>query len=220
MEYKNAAAISPPRTGEITQEAAIFAIVAQETILKPAAAIPAPITPPTIECVVETGAFIIVAKFNHKAAAKSAAIIAQMKGSGFPPKAEMSMMPFLIVLTTSPPAINAPAASKIAAITIATVIVIAFDPTAGPTLFATSFAPMFIAIYAPMSAATAKNILFEIPPLLRKVKVKTPIIKNKAKPNRVKSVPLSLSASFSSFDIVPISMNHLIKINRVIILGG
>ena len=51
-----------------------------------------------------------------------------------------------MVLTTSPPARIAPLASKIAAIIIAPASVIACDPTAGPTLFATSFAPIFIAI--------------------------------------------------------------------------
>ena len=48
--------MTPPRTGEITHEAAILLIVAQLTALNPAAAMPAPITPPTTECVVETGA--------------------------------------------------------------------------------------------------------------------------------------------------------------------
>jgi len=38
------------------------------------------------------------------------------------------------------------AASNIAAIKIAPISVIAFDQTAGPILFAISFAPMFIAI--------------------------------------------------------------------------
>ena len=38
-----------------------------------------PITPPTIACVVETGAPTAVATFNHTAAAKSAAVIAQTK---------------------------------------------------------------------------------------------------------------------------------------------
>ena len=81
----------------------------------------------------------------------------------------MSIIPFLIVLTTSPPAINAPPPSKIAAITIAPPIVSAFDPTAGPTLFATSFAPIFMAIYAPKSAAIAKKTLFGIDPVLKKL---------------------------------------------------
>ena len=57
-----------------------------------------------------------------------------------------SMMPFFTVLTTSPPAMIAPAASKKAAMAIAVVRVIANDPTAGPTLFATSLAPMFMAM--------------------------------------------------------------------------
>ena len=42
--------------------------------------------------------------------------------------------------------IKAPPASNITAIVIAPPIVSALLPTAGPTLFATSFAPMFIAM--------------------------------------------------------------------------
>jgi hypothetical protein len=58
---------------------------------------------------------------------------------------DTSIIPPLIVFTTSPPAIIAPLASNIAAIIIAQPIVIAFEPTAGPILLATSFAPMFMA---------------------------------------------------------------------------
>lgn len=43
---------------------------------------------------------------------------------------------------TSPPAMMAPAASKTAAMQITIVMVMAIDPTAGPT----SLAPMFIAM--------------------------------------------------------------------------
>jgi len=39
--------------------------VGQETIAKPPAAIPAPITPPTMAWVVDTGALNFVARFNH-----------------------------------------------------------------------------------------------------------------------------------------------------------
>ncbi len=49
IEKRKSAAIIPPRTGETIQEDAIFSIVVQLTMPKPAAAIPAPITPPTIE---------------------------------------------------------------------------------------------------------------------------------------------------------------------------
>ena len=146
MAKRKEAAIIPPRTGEIIHEAAIFPMVPHATIPNPAAAIPAPITPPTMECVVDTGAFAMVAKFSHNAAAKSAAIIAQMNESVLPPKALMSIIPFLMVFTTSPPAISAPAASNTAAMTIAPPMVSALEPTAGPTLLATSFAPIFIAI--------------------------------------------------------------------------
>ena len=146
MAKRKAAAMMPPSTGEMIQEAAIFPMVPQATIPKPAAAIPAPMTPPTMEWVVDTGAFDRVAKLSQSAAASSAAIIAQMKESVLPPNAEMSMIPFLMVLTTSPPAISAPEASKMAAMTMAPPIVSALEPTAGPTLLATSFAPMFMAM--------------------------------------------------------------------------
>ena len=115
------------------------------TALKPAAAIPAPITPPTIECVVDTGAPTQVAKFIHKAAESNAAIIAQINSST-DCMLVGAMIPLAIVETTSPPAINAPALSNIAAINIAPAIVSALAPTAGPMLLATSFAPMFKAI--------------------------------------------------------------------------
>ena len=55
------------------------------------------------------------------------------------------IIPPLIVFTTSPQAIIAPEASNIPARIIAPQILIAFAQTAGPILFATSFAPIFIA---------------------------------------------------------------------------
>ena len=42
----------PPSTGDITHEAAILPMVGHETIANPPAAMPAPITPPTIAWVV------------------------------------------------------------------------------------------------------------------------------------------------------------------------
>ncbi len=56
MKARKAAAMTPPRIGEMTQLAAIADIVVQLTRPKPAAAMPAPITPPTMACVVDTGA--------------------------------------------------------------------------------------------------------------------------------------------------------------------
>ena len=129
----------------MNQLAAIFAIVPQFTALKPAAATPAPITPPTTECVVETGAPIQVARLTHNAADNNAAIIAQIKVAddcivlG-------STIPFAMVETTSPPAIKAPALSNIIAIAMAPARVREFAPTAGPILLATSFAPMLMAM--------------------------------------------------------------------------
>ena len=69
----------------MTQLAAIFAIVAQLTSPKPAAAIPAPITPPTIECVVDTGAFKYVAKLTQSAAANKAQSIRLRKSATLRP---------------------------------------------------------------------------------------------------------------------------------------
>ena len=135
----------PPRTGEITQDAAIVPTTPQSAMPQPPAATPAPRTPPTMECVVETGAPTAVAKFSHKAAASSPAIMIQMNVPVSPICAG-SMIPLLIVPTTSPPAISAPDASNTAAMMIAPVRVIACDPTAGPTLLATSLAPMFSAM--------------------------------------------------------------------------
>jgi len=120
-------------------------MVGQLTAEKPAAAIPAPMTPPTTEWVVDTGALTHVARLTQSAAEISAAIIAQMKTSA-EAMAEGAMIPFEMVETTSPPARSAPALSKIAAIAMAPPSVSALAPTAGPMLFATSLAPMLSAI--------------------------------------------------------------------------
>ncbi|MBT3727450.1 hypothetical protein HOG21_07530 [bacterium] len=66
----------------------------------------------------------------------------------------------MIVFTTSHQAIITHAASNIAAIMIAQVIVIAFDHTAGHILLATSLAHMFIAMYNHNIIAINKYILF------------------------------------------------------------
>ena len=96
----------PPVTGEMTQLAAIFAIASQFTTSHPAAAMPAPITPPTIEWVVETGAPNHVAALSQIAAPASAPIMTHTNTCGSGTSAG-SMMPFLTVLTTSPPAMIA-----------------------------------------------------------------------------------------------------------------
>ena len=71
--------------------------------------------------------------------------MSQMKRSVSPMAAGL-MMPFWIVATTSPPATRAPAISNTEAMISAPTIEMAFDPTAGPTLLATSLAPMFMAM--------------------------------------------------------------------------
>src|SRR6056297_2659988 len=145
ISARNAAAITPPNTGEMTQLAAMAPIVGQFTAAKPAAAMPAPITPPTTECVVDTGAPTYVARLTQSAAEISAAIIAQVKTRNSETPAG-SMIPLEMVDTTSPPAKSAPALSHIAAMTIAPPMVRALAPTAGPMLLATSLAPMFSAM--------------------------------------------------------------------------
>src|SRR6056297_1530956 len=145
MSARKPAAMIPPSTGEITQLAAMALMVGQLTAPKPAAAMPAPMTPPTTEWVVETGAPTHVARLTQSAADMSAAIIAQMKTS-----AEAivvgAMIPLEMVETTSPPASSAPALSKIAAMAMAPPSVSALAPTAGPMLLATSLAPMLSAM--------------------------------------------------------------------------
>src|SRR6056297_3788738 len=145
MRARNRAAMIPPKTGEITQLAAILAMVGQFTAAKPAAAIPAPMTPPTTEWVVETGAPTLVARLTQSAAEISAASMAPTKMRA---SATLlgSIMPLEMVDTTSPPAKSAPADSQIAAITMAPPMVRALAPTAGPMLLATSLAPMLSAM--------------------------------------------------------------------------
>ena len=105
-----------------------------------------------MECVVDTGAPIEVARLIQRAAASSAASITQRNVSGLA-IISGSMMPLRMVLTTSPPAMMAPIASKTPAMASAPSSVMAPEPTAGPTLLATSLAPIFIAMYAPTIAA-------------------------------------------------------------------
>ena len=69
-----------------------------------------------------------------------------------------STIPFLIVDVTSPPARKAPRNSKIAAIIIACLIVMALLPTEVPIELATSFAPMPNAMKKPMKPAISKIV--------------------------------------------------------------
>ena len=137
--------MAPPNNGEMIQLAAIAPMVAQLTSWKPTAAMPAPMTPPTTACVVDTGAPTNVARLTQMAEEISAAIMALMK---MPVSVTRlgSIMPLEIVATTSPPAISAPALSNMAAMSRAPNMVRAREPTAGPTLLATSLAPMLSAM--------------------------------------------------------------------------
>src|SRR5690606_32944997 len=97
MKASRMAAMPPPRTGEMTQLAAIELTVSQLTTPSPAAAIPAPMTPPTTAWVVDTGALAQVATLTQRAAANSADIIVQMNIS-LSCTAAGSIIPFWIVL--------------------------------------------------------------------------------------------------------------------------
>src|SRR3546814_2321981 len=64
--YNRNAATMPPNSGEITQLAAMLVMVPQLATSQPAAATPAPSTPPTMEWVVDTGAPIQVARRSEE----------------------------------------------------------------------------------------------------------------------------------------------------------
>ena len=117
IKYNNSAATTPPKTGEITQLAAILAIVPQFTIEAPATVRPAPRIPPTMEWVVDTGELKKVAKLIQRAAANNALNIKYLNCVVFI-NSPGDIIPFETVLTTSPPANNAPELSHIAAITV------------------------------------------------------------------------------------------------------
>ncbi len=137
--------MAPPIRGEITQLITMAPMVSQFTRPQPPAAMPAPMTAPMMECVVETGAPRAVARLSQSAPASKAANMTQANNAGSA-MASASMMPPLMVPTTSPPATMAPSASNTAATTMAQPMVRAPEPTAGPMLLATSLAPMFMAM--------------------------------------------------------------------------
>lgn len=117
----------------------------QFTAVRPAAAMPPPITPPTMECVVETGAPSLEARLSHSAAASSAAIIAHTL-VWVSASASGATMPPRTVPVTLPPAISAPRNSNAADMISASPSGMTPAPTVGPILLATSLAPMFRAI--------------------------------------------------------------------------
>src|SRR5690606_42014345 len=69
---RKAAASTPPITGDTTQLATMAPITGQLMAEKPAETMPAPITAPTTEWAVATGAPLAVARLSQSAAANSA----------------------------------------------------------------------------------------------------------------------------------------------------
>ena len=110
---------------------------------------------PTIEWVVEIGQPRVDATSNQVPADKSAASMPSASCPGWFTKASTETMLLRTVDVTSPPAIMAPANSNTPAITNATVMVIAPEPTAGPIALATSLAPMPHVIKSPNINARA-----------------------------------------------------------------
>ena len=131
----------PASKGEVTQLEAISPIFDQFTASVPTATNAKPTIAPTIEWVVETGQPTRDATVNHMAAANRAESMpySRMLASPIAPE---SIIPLRIVEVTSPPARKAPRNSKIAAIMIACLTVIALEPTDVAIAFATSLAPM------------------------------------------------------------------------------
>lgn len=87
---------------------------------------------------------------------------------------------------------------KKAAMKIAPVSVMAFDPTAGPTLLATWLAPMFIAMYPPIIAAATSSVPSMPSSVRTMVNSMMPTMKGKAVPKRTSSSRFGWAA-FSTF---------------------
>ena len=135
-------ATPPPRTGETTQLAAIWAILPQLTASMPMPAMAKPTMAPTMEWVVETGQPRADANASQQPAASKAASMPNTSSSGLSAICDGSTMPLRMVRVTLPPASAAPANSNTAATMIAVVTVIAPEPTEVPSALATSLAPM------------------------------------------------------------------------------
>ena len=101
-----------------------------------------PTRAPTMEWVVETGQPRLEATISQMAAASRAASMPKTRISGLSAIPEGSMIPLRMVLVTCPPASAAPPNSKMAAMMIAVLTVIAPEPTAVPMTLATSLAPI------------------------------------------------------------------------------
>ncbi len=136
---------------------AILPTLSQATASIPTPTAPKPTIAPTIECVVDTGQPKFDAIISQVPAAKSDANIPYTNKCGLSVKIAASRIPLRMVAVTSPPARIAPANSKIMAIMIACLMVIAPEPTEVPMAFATSFAPTPQAINKPNTTAKTNN---------------------------------------------------------------
>ena len=157
----------PPMSGLATHDMTTFLTTSQSMRLVEyltSKIRPTPRIPPMMEWVVETGKPRRVATVNHVAAA----IMAAMKPNAMSVEKASSMrgsvkstlrMPFRTVSVTASPAKKAPANSNTAAMITACLRVKAREPTDVPMAFATSFAPMFQAMYAQTTSAKAIRII-------------------------------------------------------------
>src|SRR5690606_35494901 len=140
---------SPPTSGLTTQDITTCQTLGQLMAAVPASTRPKPITAPTMLWVVETGQPHLLARLSQIAAASSAAVIPIANSTGSAATTSWSTMPLRMVSVTWPPTKNAPANSNTAARPTAAPMVSALLPTEVPKALATSFAPMFQAMYAP-----------------------------------------------------------------------
>ncbi len=139
---KMISAITPAMSGDTTQLITIVPTLPHCTALTPMPATVKPTMAPTIECVVETGQPLRLAIKSQVPAASSAESMPNTSSFGSSAISPVSTMPRRIVEVTSPPARTAPRNSKMAATSIACLIVSALDPTDVAIALATSLAPM------------------------------------------------------------------------------
>ena len=133
-------------------------IFVQFTASHPAAAMPNPAIPPTMECVVDMGMEKRVAMNIQNVAESNAAKAPNIITLGSV-MSDGSTMPFRTVSVTILPRNRAPANSKMPAMMTACLMVIAFEPTDVAMELATSLAPMAIDIMKPTNEAAIKIII-------------------------------------------------------------
>ena len=136
----------PPEMGDTIQLRTIVTTFPHSIEERPWVAIPKPMTPPTMEWVVDTGMPNLVAMLTQRAAERSVASIPYANTIASFEYARGFTIPFATVRLTWLPTSIAPENSKMAATMIACLNVRLRAPTLVPIALATSLAPIFHAI--------------------------------------------------------------------------